>query len=412
MQTNVKSSPVSAYLHIPFCRTRCAYCDFNTYAGLGDQIPAYVAALAAEIRGTAQASKASADLEAGPSAEPIIIHSVFFGGGTPSLLTVEQVEGLMRALGDSYSLAHDTEITLEANPGTLDPGYLAGIREVGVNRLSLGVQSAHPSELRLLERTHSFVDVIRSIREARSAGFTNVNLDLIFGLPHQSLGAWQDSLSRTLDLEPDHVSLYALSLEFGTPMHAWVGRGLVPVPDPDLAADMYTWAADLLEAAGFVHYEISNWARKSAEGSGEAGFAACRHNLQYWRNRPYLGFGAGAHGCAGGWRYANVRSPRAYIRRIAQGVGYDFPFSPAVVERRSVPRSTEMNETMMLGLRLLDEGVSEAAFCSEFGITVDEAFGRPMERLQLDGLIGRQDGRLKLTRRAHFIANQVFCMFV
>jgi oxygen-independent coproporphyrinogen-3 oxidase len=405
-------SAVSAYLHIPFCQTRCAYCDFNTYADLEDLIPAYVSSLEAEIRGVARASTTLANPVPTRSSEPIALHSVFIGGGTPSKLSVDQVDSLLRSLHDAYHLTPNPEITLEANPGRLGLGYLEGVRQAGVNRLSLGVQSAHPSELQLLERTHSFVDVIHAVRDARRAGFTNVNLDLIFGLPHQSMAAWRESLSLTLELEPDHLSLYALSLEFGTPMHAWVGRGLIPEPDPDLAADMYAWATDKLEASGFVHYEISNWARGGPAMDEVGGYAACRHNLQYWRNRAYLGFGAGAHGCAAGWRYANVRSPRAYIRRLTQGVGFDFPFSPAVVERRLVPPTIAMNETMMLGLRLVDEGVSETGFRMQYGVSVDEAFGRPMERLEEDGLIQRQGGRLKLTRRAYFIANQVFCMFV
>jgi oxygen-independent coproporphyrinogen-3 oxidase len=195
-------------------------------------------------------------------------------------------------------------------------------------------------------------------------------------------------------------------------MRAWVERGLLPVPDPDLAADMYAWAGEELARADFVHYEISNWARRTTPLNGGRSDAACRHNLQYWRNLPYLGFGAGAHGFAGRQRYANIRSPRAYIRRMSRGLGFDFPLSPAGIEQTAVSSSVEMNETMMLGLRLLDEGVDEAAFASRFGVEIDEAFPRRLGRLQEDGLITREDGRLRLTERAYFIANQVFCMFV
>jgi oxygen-independent coproporphyrinogen-3 oxidase len=184
------------------------------------------------------------------------------------------------------------------------------------------------------------------------------------------------------------------------------------MPDPDLVADMYASASDRLQAAGFVHYEISNWARKRTDGNGASTYAACRHNLQYWRNRPYLGFGAGAHGCAAGWRYSNVRSPKAYIHRICQGLGYDYPVSPAVVERRVLTRAGEMNETMMLGLRLLEEGIDDDEFRVRYGILIDEAFPKPVQRLLQDGLVRREGGRLRLTPRAHFIANQVFCMFV
>jgi oxygen-independent coproporphyrinogen-3 oxidase len=403
---------LSAYVHIPFCRTRCAYCDFNTYAGLEDLIPAYVAALVKEIRGVGQSSIGLKAAGVDPERAPVRVHSIFFGGGTPSLLTTQQVAAIIFAVREAFRLDQDAEITLEANPGTVRLEYLEGLRRAGVNRLSLGVQSARASELRLLERRHSFPDVIRAVREAGRAGLTNLNLDLIFGLPHQDLADWQQSLSRALDLRPDHLSLYALSLEFGTPMHAWVERGLIPSPDPDLAAEMYAWACEYLDNAGFFHYEISNWARKKPTAEEGGLGSACRHNLQYWRNLPYLGFGAGAHGFAAGRRYANTRSPRAYIRRMSQGPGFDFPVSPALAEQTRILPESEMNETMMLGLRLLDEGVDEAAFASRFGLEVSDAFSIPLKRLQEDGLIRRGDGRVRLARSAYFIANQVFCMFV
>jgi oxygen-independent coproporphyrinogen-3 oxidase len=410
--SNGLSISTSAYLHIPFCQTRCAYCDFNTYAGLDDTMPAYVEALAAEINGVGLSSTASEMAGPGSPFSAPLVHSIYFGGGTPSLLSTRQVGHILAAVRRAFRLAAEPEITLEANPGTVGLGYLEGLREAGVNRLSLGAQSSRPSDLRLLERAHSFPDVIHAVRAARLAGFTNLNLDLMFGLPYQSLAAWRESLSRILDLDPDHVSLYPLSLEFGTPMHAWVERGLLPGPDPDLTADMYGWACEVLKDAGFVHYEISNWARRITPSNGGRPDTACLHNLQYWRNLPYLGFGAGAHGFAAGRRYANVRSPRAYIRRISQGIDFDFPVSPAGVEEREIPSPSEMNETIMLGLRLLEEGVVESSFASRFGVEVGEAFRAPMERLQRDGLIRRGDGRVRLTERAYFIANQVFCMFV
>lgn len=412
MRAFAQPQPVSVYLHIPFCRSRCAYCDVNTYAGLENLIPSYSAALVKEIRGVGQASAAPFPVESSGRPVPILVHSLFIGGGTPSLLSVGLLEQILCATRDAFRFVSDPEITLEANPGSVDLEYLVGARQAGVSRLSLGVQSAHPSELRLLERVHSFPDVIRAVGDARRAGFTNLNLDLMFGLPYQTLSAFKESLSRTMDLGPDHLALYSLSLEFGTPMQAWVERGLLPEADPDLAAEMYAHADDLLGQAGFVHYEISNWARQRRSEDGGNGSTACRHNLQYWRNLPYLGFGAGAHGYAGSKRYANVRSPKAYIRRIQQGLGFEYPLSPAVVEDRAVPVSSEMRETMMLGLRLVDEGVEEAAFYARFGIELEEAFPEPIERLLKDGLIQRDGGCLRLTKRAQFIANQVFCMFV
>ncbi|HRE25055.1 MAG TPA: radical SAM family heme chaperone HemW, partial [Anaerolineales bacterium] len=284
----------SLYLHIPFCQVRCAYCDFNTYAGLDDLITPYSRALAAEVEGVGEAG-----------GRPMA-HTVFFGGGTPSLLPLGDLSRVLDAIRASFHLAADAEITLEANPGTVTRDYLFGLRALGVNRLSFGVQSTHPHELRLLDRMHLFGDAAQAVSWARAAGFDDLNLDLIFALPHQTLDRWRQTVERTLALGPDHISAYALSLEHGTPMRAWVYRGLLPLPDPDVAADMYLLADELLVRNGFEQYEISNWSRPGR---------ACRHNLQYWRNEPYLGFGAGAHGYAQGQRYANVLAPTAYIER-------------------------------------------------------------------------------------------------
>ncbi len=385
------SESYSLYLHIPFCKVRCAYCDFNTYAGLDDQIRPYVQALAAEVRGVGAAA-------ARPAA-----HTVFFGGGTPSLLPLNDLAMVLTALSDSFALTPDAEITLEANPGTVSRAYLEGLRELGVNRLSFGVQSSHPHELRLLDRLHLFGDAAQAVSWARSAGFDDVNLDLIFALPHQTLDLWRQTVERTLGLGPDHVSAYALSLEHGTPMRAWVHRGLLPMPDPDLAADMYLLADELLMRNGFVQYEISNWSRPGH---------ACRHNLQYWRNLPYLGFGAGAHGYAHGQRYSNVLAPSAYIERLNAGSPTTFPLSPALQQSTTIERDDEIGETMMMGLRLTDEGVALAAFAQRFGQPLDERFGREIRQLTARGLVEITDGRLRLTRDGRLLGNQVFREFV
>lgn len=385
------SESYSLYLHIPFCKVRCAYCDFNTYAGLDDQIRPYVQALAAEVRGVGAAA-------ARPAA-----HTVFFGGGTPSLLPLNDLAMVLTALSDSFALTPDAEITLEANPGTVSRAYLEGLRELGVNRLSFGVQSSHPHELRLLDRLHLFGDAAQAVSWARSAGFDDVNLDLIFALPHQTLDLWRQTVERTLGLGPDHVSAYALSLEHGTPMRAWVHRGLLPMPDPDLAADMYLLADELLMRNGFVQYEISNWSRPGH---------ACRHNLQYWRNLPYLGFGAGAHGYAHGQRYSNVLAPSAYIERLNAGSPTTFPLSPALQQSTTIERDDEIGETMMMGLRLTEEGVALAAFAQRFGQPLDERFGREIRQLTARGLVEITDGRLRLTRDGRLLGNQVFREFV
>ena len=406
--------PLSLYLHIPFCRFRCAYCDFNTYAGLDALIPAYGQALAREVRLVGTVAPA----EQGP------VHTIFFGGGTPSLMPLAQYGEIFRAIRASYELTGDCEITLEANPGTVDPAYLDGLRALGVNRLSFGVQSSHAWELRLLDRQHSFEDVIAAVGMARAAGFGatgtyGLNLDLIFALPHQTLAEWQTTVRRALALEPEHLSLYALSLEQGTPLRSWVMGGLLPTPDADLAAEMYTWASDTLAAHGYQQYEISNWARMEAGGEnwevGSRLHFACRHNLQYWRNQPYLGLGAGAHGCAAGWRYSNVLAPAAYIARLdpaAAGQPRAFPFSPATVETIAVTPETAMDETMMLGLRLVQEGVAEVDFQARYGQPLQARYSRRLKRLMSLGLLERTAQRVRLTDGGRLLGNRVFREFV
>ncbi|MFM8319621.1 MAG: radical SAM family heme chaperone HemW, partial [Chloroflexota bacterium] len=329
----------SVYLHIPFCIHRCGYCDFNTYAGQEALIPRYVEALCSEIhaaaRGFARHAAAGAPPGAQPPAGRLAVGTIFFGGGTPSLLSAAQMAAILDALRAACEIHPTTEITLEANPGTLSPEHLAGLRQAGFNRISLGVQSANPVELRLLERTHDFPDVIRSVAWARQAGFDNLNLDLIFGLPEQALSSWQRTLERALALQPEHFSLYALTLEHGTPFGRLARRGLLAPPDPDAAAEMYEWAAETLARHGYVQYEISNWAlhrhAPRLDGPGDrqtdpaaAGLSptanpayACRHNLQYWRSLPWLGLGAGAHGFANRRRTVNTLVPQAYIERLS-----------------------------------------------------------------------------------------------
>jgi oxygen-independent coproporphyrinogen-3 oxidase len=391
-----RERPLSLYLHIPFCQVRCAYCDFNTYAGLDDLMAPYAKALAAEIR-----------LVRALAGDRLPAHTVFFGGGTPSLLALELLKEIFAALRDAFALTDGCEITLEANPGTVAPAYLEGLRVLGVNRISFGVQSTHASELKLLDRLHDFEDAVQAVTWARAAGFDRdsqgLNLDLIFAVPHQTLAMWQASVLRVLALEPEHLSLYALSLEHGTPLRSWVQRGLLPMPDPELAADMYAWAAETLAAHGYDQYEISNWAR---------GLYQCRHNLQYWRNLPYLGFGAGAHGCAGGWRYSNVLAPAAYTARLQSGTLCDFPFSPATVERTTRTRADEMGETMMLGLRLTQEGVRAADFQQRFGISLDQAYGRTLRRLVALGLLVWDARGVCLTPGGRLLGNRVFREFV
>ncbi len=393
------TQPLSVYLHIPFCQVRCAYCDFNTYAGLDDLIEPYTQALVREIGLVGQAGGR-------PS-----VHTVFFGGGTPSLLPLHAHERLLGALHTHFDLLPGCEVTLEANPGTVSREYLRGLRGLGVTRLSFGVQSSHPHELRLLDRLHLFGDVVQAVSWARAAGFDELNLDLIFALPQQTLQQWQQTVERVVALGPEHISAYALSLEHGTPMRAWVYKGLLPMPDPDLAAEMYEWTSDRLAGYGYAQYEISNWAR-GGDGTPALPRHACRHNIQYWRNEPYLGLGAGAHGFARGLRYAVVLAPAAYIQRLTKAPQQPFPVSPAVATQTTVSRKDELGETMMMGLRLTGEGVTDARFRARFGLGLADQYGPEIERLQQRRLVDWDGARLRLTSGGRLLGNEVFAAFL
>lgn len=410
------ATKLSVYLSLPFCHHKCSYCDLNAYAGLNDLIPAYVEALVKEIQ------------LIGPGAEPRV-HTIYFGGGTPSIIPLNFLAAIFAALRESFSLTDDPEISFEANPDSVEAAYLNGLRALGVNRLSIGAQSAQANELALFGRTHTFQHVAEAIRTARRAGFEDLSLDLIYGVPGQTLRRWQDTLKRTLDLDPDHFSIYVLSLDFNTPMRAWVRRGLLAEPDSDLAADMYEWADEELARSGFAQYEISSWAKENDECGmmndelnekskiPHSTFCiphlACRHNLQYWRNQPYLGLGAGAHGCWGGRRYANVASPTAYIRRMEGGPAKTFPLpSPALADSISIDRQTEMNETMLTGLRLVREGVGHGAFRERFGVDLHEVYAKELEELEKRKLIECDEAGVRLTREGRFVSNWVFEKFV
>jgi oxygen-independent coproporphyrinogen-3 oxidase len=268
----------------------------------------------------------------------------------------------------------------------------------------------------MLERAHDFFDVIQSVKWARQAGFKNLNLDLIYGLPEQTLQTWQTTLKRALDLHPEHISAYALTLEHGTPFGRWSARGLMPSPDPDLAADMYEWACDYLEANGYIQYEISNWARDSQPSTFnlQPKFA-CRHNLQYWRALSYLGLGAGAHGYANGYRYSNVLRIKTYIERLTPDhrlLITEFPLTPAAVNHHRQTKQDDMSEFMLNGLRLTREGVSFIEFERRFGSRLDEIYGKEVEELTRLGLLEWQAERLRLTWRGRLLGNQVFMRFV
>jgi putative oxygen-independent coproporphyrinogen III oxidase len=355
------------YVHVPFCLSRCGYCDFNAHAGLDHLKSPYVEALRCE-----------ADLVAAAWTGVLFV-SVFLGGGTPTTLAPVAIAGLLRHIRARFDLAEDAEVTCEANPDTVDEPSLRALREAGVTRLSLGVQSFDLAVLAALERIHPPASARRAYAAARAAGFDDVNLDLIYGAHRETLPSWRRTLEAALVMSPDHLSCYALTVEPGTPLGAKVAAGMVPPPDPDLQAEMYEVACERLTAGGFRHYEVSNWARPGRE---------CVHNLGYWEGRPYLGLGAGAHSYRDGRRWWNVRPPGRYLE-LALGGG-----EPAGGQEALTPNEVRL-ERFLLAVRRA-EGVP-AGWVPREAAAEYEARGLA----RLDG------GRFALTERGMFLANEV-----
>lgn len=376
------------YIHVPFCRRICPYCDFNTYAGQDALLPAYVDALLREIDVTATMY--------GTTDAP----TLFFGGGTPSLLSPKQIARIIDAARNRLGLRDDAEVTLEANPEGLDESLLREFRAAGINRLSMGVQSQQRAGLRVLGRGHTAETATVALAAARAAGFDNISLDLIFGWPGQSATDWEADLQVILDWSPEHVSLYSLIVEPGTPMHDAVKRGILTPVDEDSTADMYERAVEVLGAAAWEHYEIANWAREPRYRS--------RHNQLYWQNGPYHGLGAGAHGTVAGTRASNHLLPARYIAAMQTG---DLP--RAVSE--TISPETALGETMMLGLRLLVDGVSAPDVHARHGVSLQEQYATQIAHFQSIGLLewhGPAQDRLRLTPRGALLANGVCAAFL
>ncbi|MBI4790221.1 MAG: radical SAM family heme chaperone HemW [Chloroflexi bacterium] len=402
---------VALFVFIPFCKIKCTYCDFNAYANLARVMKPYADAVAREIERTATPTRPHA-------------RTLYFGGGTPSIVPVAHIEKILRACQQSFALDPDAEITLEANPGTVDLDKLRALRALGVNRLSLGVQSFDDATVQRLNRGHTVADAAQTYELARRAGFDNINLDFIYGLPLQTLAGWRATLERAIALAPEHLSLYALKVEEGTGLEFQIARGKYPMPDDDLAADMYELAEEMLAAAGYEQYEISNWRLEVRSWKLEVGSSKLevpapspisnlqlptsnfqsRHNLTYWQNEPYLGFGAGAHSYFGGVRYWNVLSPVEYIARIERG-------ESVVAGREEIGRELEMAETMFLGLRL-NEGVSFERFQGRFGEDVRVKYQKQLGELRELELIRVSDERVWLTSRGRLLSNEVFWRFL
>jgi oxygen-independent coproporphyrinogen-3 oxidase len=389
---------IGLYLHVPFCQTKCPYCDFNTYSGIEDQIPAYVRSLTNELTGWGNVL----------SNPPV--RTIFLGGGTPSYLPLDALESIHETIRTSYSVSPSAEITMECNPGDVTSEKAASWLASGVNRISMGVQSFDDGLLKLLGRRHTADEAKEAFRALRDAGFQNQSLDLIYGLPYQTAEQWSHTLGQAISLNPDHISLYSLQIELGTPLHVDIAAGKYPVPDDDLAADMYEEAQQQLAENGFKQYEISNWSKPGMES---------QHNIIYWLNEPYLGVGPGAHSWLAGQRFANLKSPRRYASVV--GGEYEIVSGDPVATMTSPTGPVEqvdittpaidVAETMMMGMRL-NEGVTHKRFVERFGAGIDIVFPKELERLLKLGLIELNDTGVLLSERGRLLGNEVFAEFI
>jgi len=368
---------IALYLHLPFCRRRCAYCDFNAWQDPGEATRRlYHEALLA-------------DLQQEAARGPWRVSTIFFGGGTPSLAAPQWIAELLEACRRGFHVDPDAEITLEANPGTLGPGHLERLREAGVNRLSIGVQALDDRLLAGIGRIHSARQAIQVLDQARRAGFENLSLDLIYGLPGQTLADWQATLEQALAAHPRHVSAYALILEEGTPLEASVRRGEVRLPDQDAVADMEGSLRRTMRACGYRQYEISNWSLPGQE---------CRHNLVYWANREYLGVGCGAASYLSGWRTRRLATPERYVQALREG-------GSPLAEAERLGSENALKETMILALRTR-WGVDLIRLARRFEV--------PQWKLRAffdgipGGLVRRSGKRVRLTARGRDLANEVF----
>ncbi len=372
--------PAGIYLHIPFCKSRCSYCDFATDVYRDSEVvERYVGSICSEIRNSKFEIRNSAD-------------TIYFGGGTPSLLTPRQIERILDAVISAFNVSNDAEITMEMNPATVTPATLAAYRKLGVNRASFGVQTFDDRALKLLSRGHDANDARMTFKILREAGYDNVSFDLIAGLPGQTLADWSRNLDEAIAMSPEHLSLYLLEIHEGTPMAEQVRSHRQPQPDPELAAEMYELMLERLAAAGFVQYEISNFSRPGFES---------RHNTKYWTLDPVFGFGVSAHSFDGIQRYANERDTAKYIEMIESG-------KSAEVLRESIHFASEF---AFLGLRL-ENGVDLKGFAARFDSDLIGKYRSEIDRLTDAGLVSIADDRLRLTPKGKLYSNEVFAVFV
>jgi oxygen-independent coproporphyrinogen-3 oxidase len=370
------------YVHIPFCSSRCSYCDFATGLYQSELADRYVRGLIQEIRSSRYAGEN--------------VDTIYFGGGTPSLLAAAQLDHILASLHERFKVAADVEITLEINPGSATPEKLRAFRSLGINRASFGAQTFNDAELAKLGRSHNSADALRTFADLRQTGFANVSFDLIAGLPGQTLPVWQRNIKQALDLAPEHLSFYLLEVHSGTPLAEHIRRGIQPQPDEDLAAVMYEWMLEQAAAAGYEHYEISNLCRP--------GFHS-RHNVKYWTAAPYYGFGCSAHSYDGDTRrWSNHRDVSKYIEMVESGA------SP-VVEEQQLTETDVRAEAVFLGMRMM-EGVDLRRYRESFGVDLRDEHADDLERFCKAGLVELDGDLIRLTRTGALLSNEVFAAFV
>lgn len=375
---NNRRIPLELYVHIPFCVRKCQYCDFLSGPSDEETKDRYIEALLKEIR----AAEHTEDYE---------IVSVFIGGGTPSALKAEAIASIMRTLQEQFFFCEDAEVTIEANPGTVDLEKLTIYRNVGINRLSLGLQSTDAEELKLLGRIHSYEEFLKSYEWAREAGFSNINIDLMFAIPGQTGEAWRQHLYQVAELNPEHISAYSLIIEEGTPF----AEQNLDLPDEDTEYQMYEDTAEILERYGYRQYEISNYAKQGY---------MCRHNAGYWQRREYLGFGLGASSLYGGMRFSNTHQMQEYLKesRNSDQIRKDVTV---------LSRNERIEEFMFLGLRMT-EGISEKKFEENFDVRLMDVYGDILQKYEETGFMEHIETKWRLTRKGIHVSNHILADFL
>lgn len=375
---NNRRIPLELYVHIPFCVRKCQYCDFLSGPSDEETKDRYIEALLKEIR----AAEHTEDYE---------IVSVFIGGGTPSALKAEAIASIMRTLQEQFFFCEDAEVTIEANPGTVDLEKLTIYRNVGINRLSLGLQSTDAEELKLLGRIHSYEEFLKSYEWAREAGFSNINIDLMFAIPGQTGEAWRQHLYQVAELNPEHISAYSLIIEEGTPF----AEQNLDLPDEDTEYQMYEDTAEILERYGYRQYEISNYAKQGY---------MCRHNAGYWQRREYLGFGLGASSLYGGMRFSNTHQMQEYLKESR---------NPDQIRKdvTVLSRNEQIEEFMFLGLRMT-EGISEKKFEENFDVRLMDVYGDILQKYEETGFMEHMETKWRLTRKGIHVSNHILADFL